>query len=334
MALKGHGDPRWIVQERADGKNVNNWHWTESDWTGWAKNRVEELFKNLEIETNELSGKVTESNTTGDVSVNTRKGKTILFYELNVTLKWEVKLKATEHTAKGSISMPYISDENDPSDFEVKLSVDKDTTDDEKVKDKLRTHIIPVLREKIPQMLGELKEVALGKTSLQLKQAPSAKLDQIETAVAAPTSQPTTTVVTKKSGVRVTNITLKEKFICRAMDLIQCFIEPNRVKAYAGGDSNITGEKGGKFSLFGGAVQGEIEVLDIPTKLVEKWRFSSWPADHYSTVTLEFEEKDGKTVLKLTHAGIPEDDKERTENGWKDNFFKRIKGIFGYGSLY
>jgi len=27
MAKWGEGDPRWIVEERPDAKNVNNWHW-------------------------------------------------------------------------------------------------------------------------------------------------------------------------------------------------------------------------------------------------------------------------------------------------------------------
>jgi hypothetical protein len=27
MAKWGEGDPRWIVEERADATNVNNWHW-------------------------------------------------------------------------------------------------------------------------------------------------------------------------------------------------------------------------------------------------------------------------------------------------------------------
>lgn len=28
MAKWGEGDPRWIVEERADATNVNNWHWS------------------------------------------------------------------------------------------------------------------------------------------------------------------------------------------------------------------------------------------------------------------------------------------------------------------
>jgi len=27
MAEFGKGDPRWIVNEREDGRNVNAWHW-------------------------------------------------------------------------------------------------------------------------------------------------------------------------------------------------------------------------------------------------------------------------------------------------------------------
>ena len=27
MAKWGEGDPRWIVEERPDAANVNNWHW-------------------------------------------------------------------------------------------------------------------------------------------------------------------------------------------------------------------------------------------------------------------------------------------------------------------
>ena len=28
MAKWGEGDPRWIVEEREDGTNADNWHWS------------------------------------------------------------------------------------------------------------------------------------------------------------------------------------------------------------------------------------------------------------------------------------------------------------------
>ena len=37
MAKVGEGDERWIVKERADGHNCNNWHWTTKDVSGHTK---------------------------------------------------------------------------------------------------------------------------------------------------------------------------------------------------------------------------------------------------------------------------------------------------------
>lgn len=89
MAKWGENDPRWIVEKREDGTNVNHWHWTESDWTSFAKERLIQLLTDLTIETDQISCKTKTVTVSGDVSVNTRKKKTILFYELDVTVQWE-----------------------------------------------------------------------------------------------------------------------------------------------------------------------------------------------------------------------------------------------------
>jgi activator of HSP90 ATPase len=97
------------------------------------------------------------------------------------------------------------------------------------------------------------------------KQAPSSKiLDQSpEIAVKSLASLiPTTTTETSKttassSKPRTVSITQKEKFMCTPRDLFECLVDPNRVKAYAGSDAQMSAEKGGKFKLFGGSVTGE-----------------------------------------------------------------------------
>ena len=40
MAKWGEGDPRWIVEERPDATNVNNWHWTEKNADNWSKKKI------------------------------------------------------------------------------------------------------------------------------------------------------------------------------------------------------------------------------------------------------------------------------------------------------
>jgi len=44
MAKWGEGDPRWLVEDRSDGKNVNQWHWEEFNKLDWAKLRLSELL--------------------------------------------------------------------------------------------------------------------------------------------------------------------------------------------------------------------------------------------------------------------------------------------------
>lgn len=68
------------------------------------------------------------------------------------------------------------------------------------------------------------------------------------------------------------------------------------------------------------------------TKIVKRWRLKTWPDAHFSDVTLEFQEKDGNTVLKVKQTGVPSKEYDKTIEGWKVNYFDRIKQVFGFGS--
>lgn len=96
MAKVGEGDDRWIVKDREDGKNCNNWHWSEISLTDWAKERLtERLVGIMAMEEGSSQGfcKVTElDKCTGDVTVQSRKQKKFPLYELELKLKWEGQL--------------------------------------------------------------------------------------------------------------------------------------------------------------------------------------------------------------------------------------------------
>lgn len=73
--------------------------------------------------------------------------------------------------------------------------------------------------------------------------------------------------------------------------------------------------------------------LQVPdTKIVKRWRLKTWPDAHFSEVTLEFKESDGRTVLKLKQTGVPSKEYDKTIEGWKVNYWQRIKQVFGFGS--
>lgn len=44
---------------------------------------------------------------------------------------------------------------------------------------------------------------------------------------------------------------------------------------------------GGKFSLFGGNLEGEFVQVDAPNSYTQKWRFKSWPDNWFSTVRIK-----------------------------------------------
>ena len=103
------------------------------------------------------------------------------------------------------------------------------------------------------------------------------------------------------------------------------------IKAYSGSDTKFEGKK---TVLFGGNVVVENITEEPDKKLIQKWRFSSWPENVTSTVTMTFESRKGETRWVLEQTGVPSDDVNRVEQGWRGNYLSRINGVFGWGSPF
>jgi hypothetical protein len=108
MAKLGEGDDRWIVQERADGANCNNWHWTTKDMTARVKAELSEKMRALKFSGELLEGcHITSDEITGEASVNNRKGSVFLMYELGVKLSFEAVWQG--ESVKGSLRFADVS---------------------------------------------------------------------------------------------------------------------------------------------------------------------------------------------------------------------------------
>ena len=81
MAKVGEGDPRWIVTNRADGQNVNGWHWVEHNCLPVAVSEAKEAFvqKTIYSEGDDTI-KFTNADVTGEATANNRKGKSIFTF--------------------------------------------------------------------------------------------------------------------------------------------------------------------------------------------------------------------------------------------------------------
>lgn len=105
MAELGAGDSRWRVADLGEqGRNVNAWHWTNTDASGWAAQRLAELFA---PETQPLAGSIRADGLRlckGDCELNNRKGRLIATYELELSIGWTCEAGGDSGAAiKGTI---------------------------------------------------------------------------------------------------------------------------------------------------------------------------------------------------------------------------------------
>lgn len=157
MAKWGEGDPRWIVEDRPDAKNVNNWHWTEKNATPWSKDRIKTLFKDFPIKEGDIDCKVTEvDKIDGEATANNRKGKLIFFYEWNIVMKWRGYMPGQETASDGTITIPNLSEENDLDEVDITIAINESN----EYADRLKKFMYNVGRNIIRQQLGVyLKEL-------------------------------------------------------------------------------------------------------------------------------------------------------------------------------
>ncbi|KAM9070205.1 activator of 90 kDa heat shock protein ATPase homolog 2-like isoform 2-T2 [Sarcophilus harrisii] len=285
MAKWGHGDPRWIVEERADGTNVNNWHWTERDATNWSKGKLRELLVGVMVENEVGSCEISDlKQVEGEASCSSRKGKLIFFYEWNIKLSWKGTVKESGAKHRGSVEIPHLSEENEVDDTEVNVSKKKGEGDS--LKDLMKTAGVAKVREALEDYLTALKTEFTTGMILPTKTAPPQEL------------------------------TAKRKLSEHNFQLVQKFSKSSAV---------IEAEKGGKFQMFDGTVTGEYLELLSNKRIVMKWRCKSWPEEHYATVALSFVPVAEQTELQLNCKGVPVCKEESTRQCWEKQHFEEIK---------
>ncbi|XP_068660126.1 uncharacterized protein [Aristolochia californica] len=345
MAKYGEGDKRWIVEERPDGTNVHNWHWSETNCLEWSRNFLSKLLEDLTILDGEhnLYIKTTKvQKVDGEAYVNIRKGKIIPGYEISLSLAWQGEAMDADGKSllkvDGTVEVPYIADENADEDPEVRITVKDEGPLGKRLKDAFFAKGRPIVFEKIRQYVETMAKGGPAKDDLEVKKPKKDGAPAAQPAVLAPPKKEVKKEEPKtKQGFKM--ISLTEKFHCRPRDMYEILMDENRWKGFTQSNAKISRDVGGQFSLFDGSVTGVNVELQDSKLIVQKWRFGSWADGIHSTVRLTFDEPEpGVTIVKLTQTDVPEEDRygnttvvENTERGWRDLIFHKIRAIFGFG---
>ncbi|XP_050689092.1 activator of 90 kDa heat shock protein ATPase homolog 1-like [Eriocheir sinensis] len=345
MAKWGEGDPRWIVEERPDATNVNNWHWSEKNASGWSKAKLKSLFEGLQLEDPNLCTVTIKEMTKceGEATASNRKGKLIFFYEWVLTMDWSACLLADpKRDVKGTLEIPNLSEENDPHEIDVTVVVTAGGSGGDAAKEFIRKKGIVTIQSKIKEYIDTLKQeyatdlIKPTKGQAVTKQTKTIVTSTTPTSNTPPTVNSTANEVEKMDlgvKIRTSQLTLNQTFKCTADELYRALTQREMVAAFTRGDVKLEVEKGGKFEFFGGNISGEFEELVPNKRIVQKWRFKSWPSGHYSKVTLEIDQKDDCTEIQLTQTSVPASELEKTREGWRNYYWESIKRTFGFGAI-
>lgn len=346
MAKWGEGDPRWIVEERADATNVNNWHWTEKNATPWSKDKLKSLLEGLVMEDDKYRCQIMEvSKVDGEASANNRKAKLFFFYEWELKANWTGSVKngeSADKQLKGGIEIPNLSEEHKPQDVDINVTVTGDSDAAYAVKEFVRTQGIHKIREQLGRYIADLKREFSQGMILPAKDSAAdlTKLDQENVKKTSAAKNVLATPVSSKRcdqplGVKINckSLTETEEFKCSVDELFRALTNKEMVRAFTQSMAEMEAVKGGRFSLFNGNVTGEFTHLITNRKVEMRWRFKTWPDEHYSIVSIELMQKDDGTELRLSQTGIPASEYERTREGWHNYYWKSIKQTFGYGAF-
>ena len=113
-------------------------------------------------------------------------------------------------------------------------------------------------------------------------------------------------------------------------DVYEALMDSKKHSKFTGFKASISREVGGKINAYGGYIEG-VNVKLVPDKnIVQKWRGSDWPDEHYSTVTFELKKSGKGTKLIFTQIDVPEEHYEPVNKGWVEHYWDKMKETFDW----
>jgi len=338
MAKWGEGDPRWIVEERPDVRNVGNYHWTESNCFPWSENYLKTNLQNVKVEEAEKSAELTGiPDVEGEATVGNRKGKVYYIYDMSITLRW--KGDTDVESATGKIKVSDVTQDDDVNDYHYEVTCNDETPLKKPIKDFVQQKLLPEVKKKLLDFRKDLKAEHEKVVLLPTKTAGNATNGTHDPKQKAPQSKTESeksasdSASAKKSNIETRTVSMKVELLASAQDIFDTLTNPGRVQVWTRDKAEVSVQPGSKFSFFGGHVSGEMISVTSHKRIEQKWRLRDWPEGHYSNVVIELDQGRSSTEVFLTQTGVPQEHFDTTAENWNRFYWNQIKGIFGWGII-
>lgn len=310
-------------------------HWVNKDVSSWAKDYFEEKLVGIKAEKDNVSVGITKVlNMEGDVDVSQRKGKVITIFDVQLQLEYSGKVG--EEEVEGKISIPEVAHDTEQDEYQFEITNYADANSKQPVRDLIRSDIVPQIRK----LLGGFSKDLVDHHAKDIQHAagtplavPSSQITSSSSKQTTATAKPSASTSTTSKAAVVNTVTLKEsyEFQTSADQLYTTFTDGQRVAAFTRAPPQVFEPKeGGAFKLFGGNVEGTFVTLEKDKRIVQKWRLSNWPAGHFSTMNLVFDQGTSETNIRLEWEGVPIGQEEVSKKNFEEYYIKSIKTTFGW----
>ncbi|CAI5451703.1 unnamed protein product [Caenorhabditis angaria] len=342
MAKWGEGDPRWIVEERADATNVNNWHWSEKNATPWSTNRLRELLNGLVAEDGPITVTIDEiKKIEGEATANNRKAKLIFLYEWVIEGNFTANISGTQDEYKGKFDIPNLSDENDADEVDVNsfITSNQHGVLANQVRQVLNKAFVKRIQETVGLYIRELKEEFSKGLILPTDKVKPQVVTKGKTTMVDKRQFQNTVVAEKDASTSgneifdVKEISIADSYKATPDRVFEAISEQNYVRSWTNNAINEWDFKeNGKFSLFGGNVSGSFVKIEPNKEIITKWRLKKYPNDHHATIHFILKDNGSATDFTIQAKDVPVHLADETQTGLDRYYLTSIARTFGFSS--
>jgi len=109
--------------------------------------------------------------------------------------------------------------------------------------------------------------------------------------------------------------------------LYQMYVDSKKHSQSTGAPARLRRKVGGKFSAFGGRLEGKMLFLAPGKQIVQLWRASHWKKEDWSILVLNFSKVAGGAQVDLVHVGVPTYDQKGVRQGWPKYYWRPWKKL-------
>lgn len=105
-------------------------------------------------------------------------------------------------------------------------------------------------------------------------------------------------------------------------------VNPKEHARFSGRAARLTARPGGRFSHYGGALEGFVILLQRNRRIVLAWRANSWARGDYSIADFVLTPAKGGTRVEFTQSGVPSASADNISKGWHEHYWEPLNKLW------